>query len=63
MSQKSMDADEFAKMLYYTAECIRYTHRVSSYNNCNNCRKKHCEYKPRVGENVRINCPLWEGIE
>ena len=60
MSRMDMDAEDFARMLIYVAECIRYTQNVQSYNNCNNCGKKNCEYKPDWGDQVRINCPLWE---
>ena len=61
MSRMDMDAEEFARMLIYTADCIRYAQRVLSYNDCNNCGRKDCEYKPELGEQTRINCPLWEG--
>lgn len=27
---------------------------------CNDCGKKDCEYRPKWGEVVRFNCPLWE---
>ena len=60
MNQRSQDAEEFASMLHYVADCIRYTQRVQSYNDCNTCGKKNCEYRPKPGEMVRINCPLWE---
>lgn len=63
MSRMDRDAEDFAKMLIYVADCIRYTQNVQSYNNCNNCGKKNCEYKPDWGKQVRINCPLWEGSE
>ena len=34
---------------------------VSNLHDCNDCGKKsRCEYEPRMGEYVRINCPLWE---
>ena len=37
--------------------------KLMALPNCNDCRKKArngCGYVPRVGERVRINCPLWE---
>ena len=34
---------------------------VSELPSCNDCGKKRtCEHLPRLGANVRINCPLWE---
>lgn len=51
---------EFANALRYAAECIEYYERVSSLGDCNDCgRQEQCEYLPKWGEEVRINCPLW----
>ena len=63
MSRMDQDAEDFARMLLYVVDCIRYTQNTLSYDNCNNCGKKNCEYKPDWGKQVRINCPLWEGEE
>lgn len=38
-----------------------YYDRVASLPDCNDCGRWDCEYKPRWGEQVRINCPLWRG--
>lgn len=32
---------------------------ILSLNNCNTCRNKNCPYRPKWGERVRINCPLY----
>ena len=32
---------------------------ILKLNNCNTCRNKNCPYRPRWGERVRINCPLY----
>ena len=36
---------------------------VSSKPDCNTCEKRGCEYRPRVGDTVRANCPLYSGPE
>lgn len=36
---------------------------VSSKPDCNTCKKRSCEYRPRVGDTVRTNCPLYSGPE
>ena len=36
---------------------------ILKLNNCNTCRNKNCPYRPRWGERVRINCPLYIGGE
>lgn len=60
MSRMEQDAEDFARLLIWAADCIRYYSRVSSYDDCNNCGRAECEYKPEPGMMVRINCPLWE---
>ena len=40
-----------------------YSDRVAAMNDCNNCGAAACEYRPRPGEAVRINCPLWRAKE
>ncbi|MBR4639520.1 MAG: hypothetical protein IKO79_03045 [Butyrivibrio sp.] len=50
-------------------EAIKVLHNVIAYledyeeilklNNCNTCRNKNCPYRPKWGEKVRINCPLY----
>ena len=32
---------------------------ILGLNNCNTCRNKNCQYRPKLGERVRINCPLY----
>lgn len=34
---------------------------IESLPNCNDCKRQGCEYKPKLGELVRFNCPLWKG--
>lgn len=31
-----------------------------STRNCNDCERKNCEHRPRLGELVRANCFMWE---
>ena len=40
-----------------------YFMAVSSKPDCNTCEKRGCEYRPRVGDTVRANCPLYSGPE
>lgn len=32
---------------------------VTSLPDCNTCGNKICGYKPKWGQSIRINCPLW----
>ncbi len=58
MTNTEASAEDFARMLIYAADCIRYTQQVQSYNDCNNCARG-CGYEPKWGAMTRINCPLW----
>lgn len=40
-----------------------YFMAVSSKPDCNTCEKRGCEFRPRVGDTVRANCPLYSGPE
>ena len=60
MSQIDQDAEDFVRMLYHIADCVRNYKRIISYPDCNTCGKKqYCKYRPKPGEQTRINCPLW----
>lgn len=34
----------------------RYYEHLVSLPNCNTCKRKDCEHKPKFGEDVRFNC-------
>lgn len=36
---------------------------VTGKPDCNDCGRFECEYKPKVGETTRFNCPLWRGMQ
>ncbi len=43
-------------------EGINQLEKISNLANCNDCGAvKKCQYKPKWGEPVRYNCPLWVG--
>lgn len=43
----------------YILDCLRALRSMCECGNCNNCGAKDCEHKPRVGQIVRYNCPLY----
>ena len=45
----------------YLCSCLLFADNVSKMHDCNDCKDADCPYKPRWGENVRFNCPLWKG--
>ena len=60
MTNWQTDAKKLAQDLSFAAKCIRYYLRRSKLHDCNDCGKYKCQYAPKPGEDVRINCPLWE---
>ena len=37
-----------------------YYARGAAQHDCNDCgSRRTCQYVPRLGDTVRINCPLW----
>ena len=51
---------EISQFLRHIADAVQLADRVSKQHNCNDCGiKMECEYVPKWGDPVRINCPLW----
>lgn len=46
--------------LNYLAACVKTVDQIQDLPDCNTCGRENCEYRPRWGEAVRLNCPLWE---
>lgn len=55
------DLTDIRDIFAMAISAIDYTQRVGLLPNCNTCKKIECEYRPGIGEQVRINCPLYEG--
>lgn len=52
---------DVAAILYKAADALRWQEKILALPSCNDCRKNgHCEYEPRPGDYVRINCAFWE---
>jgi len=59
-----MELKNIINKLKYTVNCLESYESLIDLPNCNDCGKiKSCEYRPGWGEQVRINCPLWEKEE
>ena len=57
---KYMENRDIAGILYKLADIVRAYDEIMSLHDCNDCEKKNCPYKPKPGQMVRFNCPLWE---
>ena len=55
-----MTPTEFANLLHVVANDILYAEELKKAHDCNDCAGKNdCPYAPKLGQLVRINCPLW----
>ena len=63
MSKIDHDREELILLIYSICDYARLGYKVSTYDNCNNCKDKECKYRPEWGDSVRWNCPLWKGDE
>lgn len=52
--------DAISDVAYILDTLIAYRN-IAQAGNCHDCgKRKNCEYLPQLGEQVRINCPLYE---
>ncbi len=52
--------DDTIEEVAYILDCLQAYRRITQYGNCNSCRNKNCEWKPKWGDGVRWNCPHYE---
>ena len=55
------DAKECAEEHRQLADWLKLLKRILDSGDCNSCAMLHsqCRYAPRIGEQVRYNCPLY----
>ncbi|MBQ1293897.1 MAG: hypothetical protein IIY21_07640 [Clostridiales bacterium] len=58
MTNTEMWLDETISHIKSIKSDIWMLHEIMSLPNCNDCKNKDCEYKPKWGEHIRYNCPL-----
>lgn len=63
MSRFDQDREDIIRVLYSILDYARLGYEISTCDNCNTCKRKNCEYKPKPGQGVRWRCPLWKGEE
>ena len=44
----------------YILNSLLLLRQIQNTGDCNVCKNKECKYKPKVGENVRYNCPFYK---
>lgn len=58
--QWKQNALELARNNFRLADYLECLKEIWESGDCNTCKKKYCEYKPRVGQLVRYNCMFYE---
>ncbi len=51
--------DTIANVAYILDTLIVYRN-IAETGNCNICKNKNCQWRPKLGQLVRYNCPLYE---
>ena len=52
--------DETIRDVAYILDCLIALRRIQESGSCNDCICiSSCDYKPKLGEQVRYNCPFY----
>lgn len=62
--EKFYDAQKCAKEYHQLAEWLKLLKRILDSGYCNDCEllNSQCRYAPRLGEQVRYNCPFYSKV-
>lgn len=52
--------DEAIASVAHILDCLMAYRNIVSTGDCNNCKNKDCEWKPKLGQLVRYNCPHYK---
>ena len=58
MTNTEIWLDEITSHIQSVKSDMWMLREIISLPNCNDCKNKDCEYKPKWGEHIRYNCPL-----
>ena len=53
--------DEAIKDVAYILDVLMAYRNILESGDCNNCINELCDWKPKVGQQVRYNCPHYRG--
>lgn len=61
-TNESIKCRECANEHRQLAEWLKALKEIWDSGDCNDCRNGQCEWKPRLGQLVRFNCPHYVGV-
>ena len=51
--------DDTIATVAHVLDCLIAYRNITKLNNCNECARRDCTYRPKLGEMVRFNCPAF----
>lgn len=55
--------DEAIASVAYILDCLMVYRNITESEDCNICKNKDCQWKPKPGQLVRYNCPHYKEEE
>ena len=55
--------DDVIADVAYILDTLMVYRNVAKTGNCNTCKNKDCQWKPKIGQLVRYNCPHYKAEE
>ena len=55
--------DDTISTVAHILDCLMAYRNIAESGDCNICKNKDCQWKPKPGQLVRYNCPHYEAEE
>lgn len=55
--------DDVIASVAYILDCLMVYRNIVESGDCNICKNKDCQWKPKFGQLVRYNCPHYKAEE
>ena len=55
--------DDTIANVAYILDILMAYRNIAETGNCNTCKNKDCQWKPKLGQLVRYNCPHYKAEE
>ena len=55
--------DDTISTVAHILDCLMVYRNIAESGDCNTCKNKDCQWKPKLGQLVRYNCPHYKAEE
>ena len=55
--------DDTISTVAHILDCLMVYRNIVESGDCNTCKNKDCQWKPKLGQLVRYNCPHYKAEE